>query len=189
MKKGLFPFLFVTVVTAAAGVLCACGRTVGEQETGRYVTVIHADYPEYDTAGSLVEAVDLVFSGEVKSVSYELLDVRSEDGADSMTGFAGAGSIPYTIFEIEVSDVYKGDVPGTTVYLKRPGGTLDTGEYVLEGAAAVTVGRNYLFAAQTYEDTYPSFANATQSAYDLDASATESADGGIALSEILALFE
>jgi len=185
-KRILLLFLPMLIIF----ILTSCGKTIEENDLGEVITIIHADYPEYDTAQSLVDAADLVFVGQVESVTNQMLDVKTEAGKDSMTGLAVADSIPYTIYEIEVVTVYKGNITGTTISLKRPGGILDGNEYILEGATVVTLGNTYLFTAVSFENSYPSFLNSSQSSYDMNDAAPYSIDEkGITLSQILEIFE
>ena len=185
-KRILLLFLPMLIIF----ILTSCGKAIEENDLGEVITIIHADYPEYDTAQSLVDAADLVFVGQVESVTNQMLDVKTEAGKDSMTGLAVADSIPYTIYEIEVVTVYKGNITGTTISLKRPGGILDGNEYILEGATVVTLGNTYLFTAASFENSYPSFLNSSQSSYDMNDAAPYSIDEkGITLSQILEIFE
>lgn len=75
MKKSLCIVLSVTVLLA----MSACGNkeNMSKNDSEGLVTSIHADYPVYDSAKEIVDSAGLVFSGTVKSISYEVLDVSS----------------------------------------------------------------------------------------------------------------
>ena len=134
MKKKMIYFLMITIFIF----LSACGNTYESIQTENQISVENnfqvgiakrtmiADYPMYDTAQNLVDAADLVFTGKVENIRYEMLDIKMESGPDSMTGLEEASKVPYTIFEIKVSNVYKGNTTDETIYLKRPGGNFDT---------------------------------------------------------------
>lgn len=162
-------------------------ESFGQAEVIKQVMI--EDYPMYDTAQNLVDAADLVFTGKVENIRYEMLDIKMESGPDSMTGLEEASKVPYTIFEIKVSNIYKGNTTDETIYLKRPGGNFDTIVYELEGATPINQGEEYLFVAQTFENFYPSLVNVDQAVYDLNAPAVLSEDNTITLSQILLLFE
>ncbi|CVI70612.1 hypothetical protein NDGK_01933 [Clostridiales bacterium CHKCI001] len=191
-KNGLCVLIVIMLIS-----LCACGnvetarQTDVESSTQAEPTkqIMIADYPMYDTAQNLVDAADLVFTGKVENITYEMLDIKMESGPDSITGLEEASSVPYTIFEIKVSNVYKGNVTDETIYLKRPGGNFDTIVYELEGATPINQGEEYLFVAQTFENFYPSLVNVDQAVYDLNAPEVLSEDNTITLSQILSLFE
>lgn len=197
MKKKMIYFLMITIFIF----LSACGNTYESIQTENQISVENnfqvgiakrtmiADYPMYDTAQNLVDAADLVFTGKVENIRYEMLDIKMESGPDSMTGLEEASKVPYTIFEINVSNVYKGNTTDETIYLKRPGGNFDTIVYELEGATPINQGEEYLFVAQTFENFYPSLVNVDQAVYDLNAPAVLSKDNTITLSQILSLFE
>lgn len=164
--------------------------TLDTTSQSKDITIIHADYPQYDTAKDLVDSADLVFSGTVKSIQYKMLDIKVEQGADSDTGLVEAESIPYSIYEISVEKVLKGEYSDSTVFLKRPGGEFENETFVIEDATQVNIDGTYLFVAQTYPESYPSFLNASQASYDMNSSKSmTSAHNSITLSELLAQFE
>lgn len=180
----------VVILISILCVLAACGKNATVPENEKSVTIIHAEYPSYDTAQELVDEADLVFSGTVESISYEMLDVRSETGKDSVTGSDQSQKIPYTIYQVEVDSVYKGSADETDISIKCPGGEADDNRYVVEGALVLQEGERYLFLTKTFETTYPSLLNVTQSAYNMnETNALDAEDGGITLSEILDIFQ
>lgn len=159
-------------------------ESIEEKNTAKHTYILHADYPVYDSADKLVEAADLVFTGEVKDVTYEMLNVDTE------TNVSENGLMPYTIFNIEVSTVYKGEIIEKNICMKRLGGSFDTGIYKLYGASEIEVGKEYLFAASTYENAYASFLNPEQASYDLSApDELSEEDNGITVSQILDIFD
>ena len=119
-----------------------------------------------------------------------MLDVRSEKDTDSQTGLSDSTGIPYTLYEIKIKKIYKGNVEGDTITIKRPGGQVDSNEYVLEDATAILEGETYLFLAEQYENTYPSLLNASQASYNLNGLDEYSAEGNdITLSQIMEVLE
>ncbi len=158
-------------------------------EAEKSVTVLQADYPKYSTAEELVESSDLVFTGTVKNIEYQMIDV-STDEPDEDTGFVDDEEMPYTLYTIDVDKVYKGSIEPPTIIVKRAGGSFGSDEYVVENASEIAKGKKYLFVAQTYQDAYPSLLNADQSSYDMDAPQTviDGEEKEITLSDILKLF-
>lgn len=188
MKKSLCIVLSVTVLLA----MSACGNKedISKNDSEGFVTSIHTDYPVYDSAKEIVDAAGLVFSGTVKGISYEVLDVRSENNTDSQTGLSNSAGIPYTLYKIEIKKIYKGNVEGDTITIKRPGGQVDSNEYVLEDATDISEGETYLFLAEQYENTYPSLLNASQASYNLNGQDEFSTEGNdITLSQIMEVLE
>lgn len=182
MKKS---FSIVMLVIAGC-VLGACGKTVTEPENEKMITVIHAEYPSYDTAQELVDEADLVFSGTIESVSYEVLDVRAEGEKDSVTDLDQSYNIPYTIYKVRVDGVYKGSSEEIYIHIKCPGGEVDDNQYIVEGAVILQEGERYLLLTKTFENTYPSLLNAAQSAYRMNESnVLNGENSGITLSDIL----
>ena len=175
MKKRAFMLVGILLISI---VMSACSSnsksTTNENET----TIIQAEYPVYDTAEEIVDASDLVFSGTVTEINYESLNVKSETGAE----------IPYTIFDISIEKVYKGNVESSSISIKRPGGKIDGQFFVVEGASTIEVGETYLFITQTYENAYPSLLNVTQASFDMskpEVLNSEQGNARITLSEVL----
>ena len=171
-------------------ILGACGKEGSVSDNEKPVTVIHAEYPLYDTAQELVGEADLVFSGTVESISYEMLDVRTDTGEDSVTGLSQSQKIPYTIYEVKVDSIYKGDSSETYISIKCPGGEADDSQYIVEGGTILQEGESYLFLTKTYENTYPSLLNATQSTYNMnEPNAVNEDEDKITLSDILDILQ
>ena len=153
MKKRAF--ILVGILFSLV-LMSACNSNSNTAANENEVTVIQVEYPVYDTAEEIVNASDLVFSGTVTEINYESLNVKSETGADPETGLVEASEIPYTIFNISIEQLYKGNVESDSISIKRPGGKMDGQVFVVEDASTIEVGETYLFITQTYENTYPS---------------------------------
>ena len=159
-------------------------------EAEKSVTVLQADYPKYNTAEELVESSDLVFTGTVKNIEYQMIDVSTDKEPDEDTGFVDDEKMPYTLYTVDVDKIYKGSIESSTIIIKRAGGSFGSDEYVVENASEIAKGKKYLFVTETYEDTYPSLLNADQSSYDMDTPQTimDGEEKEITLSDILKLF-
>lgn len=185
MKKRAF---ILASILFSLVVMSACNSNSNTAANENEVTVIQAEYPVYDTAEEIVNASDLVFSGTVTEINYESLNVNSETGADPETGLVETSEIPYTIFDISIEQVYKGNEESNSISIKRPGGKMDGQVFVVEDASAIEVGETYLFITQTYENTYPSLLNVTQASFDMnnpEAVNNGQENEGITLSEVL----
>ena len=185
MKKRAF--ILVGILFSLV-LMSACNSNSNTAANENEVTVIQVEYPVYDTAEEIVNASDLVFSGTVTEINYESLNVKSETGADTETGLVEASEIPYTIFNISIEQLYKGNVESDSISIKRPGGKMDGQVFVVEDASTIEVGETYLFITQTYENTYPSLLNVTQASFDMnkpEVSNNGQENEGITLSEVL----
>lgn len=185
MKKRAF--ILVGILFSLV-LMSACNSNSNTAANENEVTVIQVEYPVYDTAEEIVNASDLVFSGTVTEINYESLNVKSEIGADPETGLVEASEIPYTIFNISIEQLYKGNVESDSISIKRPGGKMDGQVFVVEDASTIEVGETYLFITQTYENTYPSLLNVTQASFDMnkpEVSNNGQENEGITLSEVL----
>lgn len=158
------------------------------QTEEKLVQKIQLDYKEYDSAQELVDKADCIFTGTVKKVTYENIDSRTGTSPDPSTGLDETIQpflMPYTIFEIEVSEVYKGKKEEKTIYIKQVGGIFDSMVYELEGASDIREGNKYLFAVETYENSYPSLLNPDQAVFNLDTETEGTEHRGITYSQIL----
>jgi hypothetical protein len=189
MKRKQLYGLLIILAIACVGVGWNINHS-GNSKNKTNVTILQAEYPQYDTAPDLVGASDLVFQGTVRNIKYQMLDVSTEKGRDQDTGLLELEAMPYTLYTIDVEKVYKGTIQTPTVTIKRPGGNFGNNEYIVEDASEISAGRDYLFVAETYENSYPSLLNLTQGSYDMNApQAANERDGSeITLADILALF-
>ena len=189
MKKIIAGLLIALLAIVGIGIGYKINQ-VDDSKEETSVTVLQVDYPQYNTAEELVESSDLVFTGTVKNIEYQMIDVSTGEGSDEDTGFVDNEEIPYTLYTIDVDKICKGSVDSSTIIVKRAGGNFGDEEYVVENASEISKGKNYLFVTKIYEDTYPSLLNADQSSYDMDAPQTvmEGEEKEIMLSDILKLF-
>ena len=159
-------------------------------EAKKSVTVLQTDYPEYHTAGELVESSDLVFTGTVRNIEYQMIDIRTDKEPDENTGCADDEGTPYTLYTIDVDKVYKGSIESSTIIVRRAGGSFGNDEYIVENASEITKGKKYLFVTETFKDAWPCLLNADQSSYDMDApqTVTDGEEKEITLADILKLF-
>ncbi|WP_295092566.1 dockerin type I repeat-containing protein [Ruminococcus sp.] len=152
------------------------------------------DYPYYNTISDLANKANQVFSGTVKNISFEILDIRTmqpiKDGEDIQWATL------CTIYEIEAEEVYAGTP--TSVKLRIEGGIpsgfeqeqialLGNGKIpVMEDAPVLTIGEKYLFALYHAENAeYSSILNPLQSVY----TENEVKEGGFSAAEIIAYFQ
>ncbi|SFS06151.1 hypothetical protein [Anaeromicropila populeti] len=160
-KKG-----FIALCFCSALFLFGCSnKTDNLSETSNNVNTtstvsISADYPTYDSANSLVDAADLVLDGKVIGITEESLNVsgsQTDDNTD--TGSTDTSQLPYTIYEVEIFTVYKGECADKTIKIKQLD-TVDSADIVQE--------KEYLFTLASFPDSYPSLLNVTQSVYELN---------------------
>lgn len=150
-----------------------------------------ADYPKYDNATTLVDSSDLIFSGKVINVDYQMIGARIEPEKDSVTGLADSPDLPYTIYKIKIDKVYKGQITSDTIEVKRLGGKIDSTEYVLDEMSTIKKDGSYVFLAESFENNYPSLMNSTQASYDLSEASNykETFDNPIKLESIMEILK
>lgn len=192
MTKMLGSILLAGVIIS----LTSCSENTDlteNDENDSYVTTAQFDYPEYDTAESLVNSADLIFSGTVENISYEEIDVRADQETNSISGSSASDRMPYTIYTINVTQIYKGETEEDTISIKVPGGEISENlsvTEVSENVPSIVQGRAYLFLTETYENSYPSLINMTQAVYELNAAETHNkAANTITSSQIIEILE
>ncbi len=124
-KKASVVFLVIVLVVSFS----ACSRPEIEYgqrmsalvSSGEYSYVMmHADWPYYENVDEAVSASDYIFSGKVKEISFDILDMKSGLSDDAPISKSTSRML-YTIYEIEIVTVHKGEVGGT-VKIAFPGG-------------------------------------------------------------------
>lgn len=70
-------------------------------------STIHADWPYYKTSEEIIEASTDIYSGTLKSISFEIIDYKTGT-VDRSHDSLSTSRMLYTIYTIEVIDKYKG---------------------------------------------------------------------------------
>lgn len=171
MKKSIVFVLLLMLILP----MSACKKESDISKVPNNTAVIKAYYPSYDSPQEIVDVADLIFSGTVENVSYSALEVSE---------------LPYTLYEIKVINLYKGNAKENTITIKCLGGILDDTKYVLEDDPQITEGETYLFLTEIYENSYPTLLNLSQAIHNMkDAEGNAADDGEITLSQILEILE
>lgn len=134
---------------------------------------MHADYPVYETEKECVEKADLVFSGIIESMSFEMLDIKESNGKDPLTGLEKSSPIPYTLYTIKIDEMYKGKSDTEEIVVKCIGGKSEETIYQSDFLEKLKEGSSYLFLVSTYENTYPSPINPEQGVIELSGEKNE----------------
>lgn len=110
------------------------------------VVVSYSDYAYFSNQNEIVQSSDIIIVGKVSKVNPpELININSDQTDDPY-------EVVYTVSDIEVLDVIKGNVLGGSVRLKQAGGIHAGTKYVTEGMEYVKEGSQYLFFLGTYEN-------------------------------------
>lgn len=144
------------------------------------IVTFHEDYPVYEDASQLVKKADLVFTGKVKSKKNEWLDIRDYQNEKDETEL-----LPYTIYEVEIEELYKGNYDESSIKVKVLGGNMNGTIYEMEDAMPIEIGEEYLFNVSTYKDSEATLLNMTQAIYDLNAPNLISEENSITVSDII----
>lgn len=128
-------------------------------DDGELVLGIDADYPEYENIESLYDEADLVVVCENATSRSAFLSVGSSDS-----------EIPYTISNLKIRDVLKGDNSLDSIDVKQLGGTFGRVRYISDDVEQFENNSTYLLFLKTYDDAPSSLLNPIQGMYHIDGS-------------------
>ena len=180
----------------------------------RYMFVDFAYY--IDSQAKLATIPPYIFEGKVISISYDLYNRRTQEfgvpeSEEPVDYFENRDLFLYTVYEIEISKTYKGDVEGT-IYMGLPGGrrsedrgitwndALDQFEYFksigvgnsmnvvtyTDEVKSCDLGKNYLFFAHGPYNPYKEYYEmADQKLYALEEGTSGDQFGYVEMKEFL----
>ena len=165
MKRIILYFLtFCTALVFTSG----CARTPNKE------VLINTDYPEYDTVEKAKDAATVIIEGKIISAKVltldptETLSDEQKNGAKTNPGGeTESQSFPYTIYTVEIVQIYKGSViKGNTIEIKQIGGTVDNVNYTEEDATKIEIGSTYILFLETFSDSPASLINQIEGIYE-----------------------
>ncbi len=178
--------IFVALLVLIGILLVSCDKTSKDNtessKSDQLVTysTMNADWPEYNDPQSIYDVADLVFTGKVVKISFQLLDSTTAKPPTSKT--EDIDIVLFTIYDIEIIENYKGNL-SKTIQVKNRGGIKDEfieeqldelkkkGDTVIplmEGMPEITIGKEYLFVVKRNEDRPAFLINLDQSVFSLD---------------------
>jgi len=139
---------------------------------------VSADYPHYPSLDALTEKADLIIKGTVMDSRVEEIDILSQKKKKKKSNPGGeitSCKYIYTVYTVDVSDSYKGDVePGETVEFKQIGGETDTATCIAGETVKFAKNKEYVMFLSTYDSNVPpSLLNPIQSAYNYEEEAVD----------------
>ena len=135
---------------------------------------IYTEYPVYYTIEEAKDAASVIIEGKVVSSetaaldpTETLTDEQEMDPEQNPGGEVDIINIPYTIYTIEINQVYKGDVTvGNTIEMKQPGGVIDHVRCTAPDEAQIEIGSTYILFLETYSNSPASLINPIQGIYE-----------------------
>ena len=136
--------------------------------------ILNSDYPYYGTLEKAKEAADVIIEGKILSektaaldYAETLTDEQENDPQMNPGGETDSVRIPYTIYTVEIEQVYKGNVlAGESLEVKQVGGIADNIHYTEEDAADIEIGSTYIMFLVTYPDSPASLINPIEGIYE-----------------------
>lgn len=173
MKKCMLILMSIGLI-----VLSSCSN----KEKEVHYRTMKADWPTYSNVQELVDKANIVFTGRITGISFDVLDLETGLPATEETEIRHRDL--YTIYTIETIDQYKGTVEGSS-QVRILGGIKEyrtdeqmslmsemevqgSGIPILEGSVSYTIGKTYLFVLNQFEATASTILNLDQSVYSLD---------------------
>lgn len=157
------------------GILLALMGSITPKESvaqnAKPVVQIHADYPYYPSIEALAEKADIIIEGSIVDSKVEEIDIRAKTGKESEKLSPGekvpSSTFIYTVYTINVSDSYKGDIEsGKTIRVKQLGGETKTAICMVDEAVKFANNKKYVMFLSDYGNDVPlSLLNPVQSIY------------------------
>ncbi len=168
---------FLIIVVCCTVLMGCVTQDADVTQKEKQVAKIHCDYPYYSSVDALTEKADLIIKGTIVDSRVEEIDILSKTEENEILNPGGEiqeCKYIFTVYTVDVSDSYKGDVePGETVEFKQIGGESDTTIYIPEENIKFAKNQEYVMFLSTYEsDVPPSLLNPIQSAYNYEQNAT-----------------
>lgn len=158
---------------------------IDNTETDSIFVSVSADYPMYSSASEIVSAATNIYTGTVKEIAYEIIDMKTAK-ADESPESVSTSRMLYTVYTVELSETLKGE-SATEIKVAVMGGIkgykeeeqygkLESSNLLSEWGGIpvvankkITLGsdREYLFCVNRFED-YDLVINLTQFAYHID---------------------
>ncbi len=168
--KLLSTILFCSIVGVSGLIFNSNNTTVATKKI-----VISADYPKYDNLDALIDKADTVVDGKIINTTYTELNISQEiTSNDEFLNTGGEfdnSKFVYTVFDVEVKNVYKGNIAeNDIIQIKQPGGIIGNTEYVFEDGIDTNLQEenSYIFFIETYANSPASLLNPIQGSYELE---------------------
>lgn len=164
--------------------------------------IMSTDWPVYESVEELNNASKYVVLGKVNDVSFEVLDVKTNNPPAPESDKSNC--LLHTVYSIDVITSYKGDAPKTLKFCMvggREGAYLDEQLAALRKADMVSENiclvedmpvidkdRTYLFAICQLGDAMPTLTNASQSAFAADSPLVKDEYSYLSLKDIVSSY-
>jgi len=136
--------------------------------------LIDASFPKYSSLGELENRADLIVEGRILSSTFKFLNVaqKPSDPGDAQlnpgTDPAASPLIPYTIYDVEIQKVYKGEVTEKeTIQVKQVGGENQKTIFKVNDSTELKMNGDYIMFLATYDNSPASLLNPIQASYQL----------------------
>lgn len=160
MKKFFLVLICCLIFFSFAG----CQIRQREQITVKF------DYPFYQSLSDMVTKSDLVVHGKIIGSEFQMLDVGMDanpnDSRRNPGGKTDHTKLPYTIYIVKISEVFKGKAKvGDTVQLKQLGGDDGAKQYVFAEAQPLDAKADYIFFLPVFQNSPASLISPVQGIY------------------------
>ena len=183
MKKMYILFFIIGII-----MFTLPGCRSNQNKSSANISYFHVDWPYYNTADDLLEKASDVFEGKIVNIFFKTIDTVTGKVTDSVNEDTDIWL--YTVYEIETTQVYKGDNSGKKyisiiggmpnfkeneqIQIMEKCGILDDNHSipVLTNRKTLDIGSSYLFVACDLGGEYLYAANIDQFAFEIDKSGT-----------------
>lgn len=140
-KKYLRKCIFLLIIMLVSLNFLGCSKKVVK---------VNADYHYYSTIESLLKESDVIIMGQTVNVN------KGEKLNINMDKKGIPDELVYTVSEIKITEVIKGDVkPEEVIKVKQRGGTYDNKVYKVDGMEYLVKGKDYILFLGSFVDIDP----------------------------------
>ncbi|MBP0989786.1 MAG: hypothetical protein J5874_01210 [Oscillospiraceae bacterium] len=199
MKKTI---VFVMLAAITITTLFGCGKTdrldsdtkeavypqdlKQEESSETEYTVIHTDWPMYNTVNEIINASTNIYSGTVTDISFEIIDYKTGK-IDNDPNSTSTSRTIYTVYSVDINNSCTGNNP-KTVKIRKIGGIAgfkekeqrdllvssglilsDVGKIIInDDDCSLKTGKEYLFCTVRSDSVFDLIINPYQFAHDID---------------------
>lgn len=171
---------FTSIAVLCAAVLITGCNSANESGVADSVNkaVLSADYPYYDSIDKLSDRANVIVCGMITGAQVEEInDAIPEPGNEASFDSSVTAPHIYTVYTVELIDVYKGDYKqGDVMEIRQLGGAYSGVDYQYDGFIDFTEETEYVFFLKQYEGFPANLLNPIQSCYIYPAAGEKAGD-------------
>lgn len=174
MKKLTYTLSTIGIISTLMLAGCGAKETAAIPQQSKNTVLYSASYPTYTNVEELIGRSNLIIEGTIIDSNFETINITQNptDPSDEKSN-PGIGAheqmlTPYTVYDVEVHKVYKGNVAAKDIIqVKQLGGEDANNIYVLEDSLKLKKQDKVIMFLETYDNAPASLLNPIQALYQI----------------------